>query len=99
MKPCDSCIHEAVCCLSASEDCEYYKSEADALHTLRLIYADIVQSANRCKAKSQDHCTRNKPESAFMLRREGEIRSSCASRVNHYCRMIGFDPKAEKEEK
>ena len=95
MKPCDSCIHEAVCCLSASEDCEYHKSEADALHTLRLIYADIVGRANRYRALREQH-TRGKPWAAVITRCKAETYISAAYVVAMYCRKIGFDVKGEQ---
>lgn len=99
MKTCQNCIHKDVCrySLTASDDCGFCEAEDEARRTLRLIYADIVQSANRCKAKSQEYLMEKKPENAFFLRREGEIRSSVASRVMHYCRKIGFDPSGKGE--
>lgn len=99
MKPCDSCIHSNVCRYSGEpqESCNQRKAEEEALHTLRLIYADILGEANRCKAKAQEYFMRKKTDSAYVLRREGEIRSSCAARIKHYCRMIGFDPSGKGE--
>lgn len=100
MNQCENCIHNDVCKMwwyDAEGGCPHRETESDARRILRLIYADIVQSANRCKAKSQEYLMEKKPENAFFLRREGEIRSSVASRVMHYCRKIGFDPSKGDE--
>ncbi len=102
MKTCQNCIHVNVCRIRmfpsmyglTGDACEHYKENIDAQRTLRLIYADILGNANRCRAKSEKYIMENKPESAYVLRRESEIRASDASRVKHYCRMIGFDPSA-----
>lgn len=103
MKTCQNCIHADVCRIRqfpsmyglTGDACEHYNGETDARRTLRLIYADILGNANRCRAKSEKYIMENKPESAYVLRRESEIRASDASRVKHFCRMIGFDPSAK----
>lgn len=99
MNTCEKCIHSNVCRYSGEpqESCNQRKTEDDALHTLRLIYYDFMEGANRCRTRAEDCSLRGKAYDAIDLRRQAEIRTSLASRVQSYCRRIGFDPAAERE--
>lgn len=102
MKNCENCIHKDVCRMRQSpalfgDDCEHHKTESAAIYTLRLIYSDFMEGANRCRTRAEDCSLRGKAYDAIDLRRQAEIRTSLASRVQSYCRRIGFDPAAERE--
>lgn len=99
MNICENCIHHCVCRYDGEpqESCNHRKTESDALHTLRLIYYDFMEGANRCRTRAEDCSLRGKAYDAIDLRRQAEIRTSLASRVQSYCRRIGFDPAAERE--
>lgn len=100
MNTCEKCIHAEVCyrrqypALYAG-DCEHYKTESPAYHTLRLIYADFMYYANRCKTKAEGCSMRGKPYDAADFRRQAEIGSHLAYRMQRHCFKIGFDPSQE----
>ena len=71
-------------------------NETEALHTLRLIYADLIGKANLYRAKGEIYM-RGEPERAVVTRSKAETYASAASVVAIYCHKIGFDPKGEKE--
>lgn len=97
MKNCENCIHAAVC-RTPGEPCEHHMSESPAIHTLRLIYADFMAGANQCRTRAEACSLHGKSHDANNLLRQAEIRTSLASRVQTYCRRIGFDPAAERED-
>ena len=100
MNTCENCIHADVCKMwwyDAEGGCPHKKTESDALHTLRLIYADFMEGANRYRTRAEACSLHGKAYDALDLRRQAEIRTSLASRVQSYCRRIGFDPAAERE--
>lgn len=71
--------------------------QEEALHTLRLVYADLMARANRARSNAE-RFTRSKPESAILLRCKAETYASAASAVKVYCRKIGFDPSTKGEQ-
>lgn len=77
--------------------CPNKKTEDDALHTLRLIYADFMEGANRMRTRSEQSSMRGRAAEAADLRRDAEIRQHCAYKVVYYCRRIGFDPNPKEE--
>lgn len=100
MKSCQNCIHADVCKMwwsDAEDRCPHHKSESDALHILRLIYADLTARANLLRKKSDEHFLVGQPGNAVRLRNEAEAHASDAARVKKYCRIINFDPSVGKE--
>lgn len=83
--------------LQIMEGEEKKKTEDDALHTLRLIYADFMEGANRYRTRAEQSSMWGKAKDAAELHRDSEIRQHCASRVRFYCRRIGFDPHPKGE--
>jgi hypothetical protein len=73
-----------------------HKTE-EALHTLRLIYADLMSRANRSRAKAEEYMI-SKPEAAVIHRGKAETYTSAASIVKIYCHNIGFDPSTKGEQ-
>ena len=73
-----------------------HKTE-EALHTLRLIYADLMSRANRSRAIAARHAL-HKPEVAIIHRGKAETYTSAASIVKIYCHNIGFDPSTKGEQ-
>lgn len=108
MNICENCIHKDLCKdmhkfgvvdlpYNDSGTCEHHKTESAAIYTLRLIYADFMEGANRYRTRAEACSLHGKAYDAIDLRRQAEIRTSLASRVQSYCRRIGFDPAAERE--
>ena len=98
MNQCENCIHNDVCKMwwyDAEGGCPHRKTESDALHTLRLIYADIMGRANRYRSLREQH-TRGKPWAAVITRCKAETYISAAYVVAMYCRKIGLDLKGEQ---
>ena len=99
MNICENCIHHCVCRYDGEpqESCNHRKTESAAIYTLRLIYSDFMEGANRYRTRAEACSLHGKAYDAIDLRRQAEIRTSLASRVQSYCRRIGFDPAAERE--
>lgn len=74
-----------------------HKTEAEALHTLRLVYADLMARANRGRVMAE-RFAKDKPESAIILRCKTETYTSAASILKMYCHKIGFDPSTKGEQ-
>lgn len=72
-------------------------NDTESLHTLRLIYADLMARANRSRAKAKEYIM-NKPEAAIIHQGKAETYASAASIVKSHCRRIGFDPVVKGEQ-
>ena len=104
MNTCKNCIHKELCkdmhkfgvvdlpYNDNSAACEHYKNEEAALHTLRLIYADFMEAANRLKVRAEECSLRGVPHDAYFLRSKANTIDHLAYRVQSYCYKIGFDP-------
>lgn len=77
---------------------EEKKKQSDAFRLLRLIYADFVEGSSRCREKAEERSKRGQTQDAADLRRDAEIRTTCANRVKIYCRTIGFDPSKGEQD-
>lgn len=71
--------------------------QEEALHTLRLVYADLMARANRGRVMAE-RFAKDKPESAIILRCKTETYTSAASILKMYCHKIGFDPSTKGEQ-
>lgn len=94
MKSCQNCIHAVVCKKWWNDEdvvCPHRETESEALHILRLLYADLSARANACRERAGAH--RN-PQSSARLLIEMDAHARDASRVKIYCHRIGFDPSA-----
>ena len=98
MNTCENCIHAEVCGTYGAR-CEHYKNEEAALHTLRLIYADFMEAANRLKVRAEESSMRGVPHDAYCLRSKADTITHLAYRVQSYCLKIGFDLTTKGETK
>lgn len=98
MNTCEKCIHAEVCGTYGAR-CEHYKNEEAALHTLRLIYADFMEAANRLKVRAEECSLRGIAHDAYFLRNKAETITNLAYRVQSYCLKIGLDLTTKGETK
>jgi hypothetical protein len=68
------------------------------MHTLRLIYADLIGKANLYRAKGERYM-RGEPERSMVTRCKADTYASAAYVVAMYCRKAGFDVKGENHER
>lgn len=73
-------------------------NEQEAMHTLRLIYADLIGKSNLYRARGNRYM-RGEPERAMITRCKADTYASAAYVVAMYCRKMGFDVKGEKDER
>lgn len=101
VKSCNTCIHICVCRTQPNvvEDCSNYACEFPAIHTLRIVYAELIAFSAKCRNDAQVSSELGRPANAMCRRENASVLERAATRVRHLCLKIGFDPKKDLEVK